>query len=119
MLLKILIIRDLGHQRHLGLQKFLVSFQTGAHAGVSAWPQKPQMTRAHGSPCIHANQDNMVVSLNRGTLIYNPKYYSSYYGDPQFATPNFWKPPYRSCDSARPKMLIFGAVEPYAHLLED
>ena len=36
----------------------------------------------------------MVVSQNKGTPIWTPKYYSPYYGDPQNGTPNFGKPPY-------------------------
>ena len=36
----------------------------------------------------------MVISLNRGTPIWTPKYYSPYYWDPQKGTPNFGKPPY-------------------------
>ena len=34
---------------------------------------------------------DMVVSLNRGTPIWTPKYYNPYYGDPQNGTPNFGK----------------------------
>ena len=37
----------------------------------------------------------MVISLNKGTPIYTPKYHNSYYGDPQEGTCNFGKPPYR------------------------
>ena len=35
---------------------------------------------------------HLVVSLNRGTLIYTPKYDHPYYKDPQRGTPNFGKP---------------------------
>ena len=36
----------------------------------------------------------MVVSQNRGTPIWTPKYYNPYYRDPQKGTPNFGKLPY-------------------------
>ena len=45
------------------------------------------------SPCIasFAGLTHLVVSLNRGTLIYTPKNYNPYYKDPQRGTPNFGK----------------------------
>ena len=40
-------------------------------------------------------RDYMVVSQNKGTPIWTPKYYGPYYRDPQNGTLNFGKPPYR------------------------
>ena len=37
----------------------------------------------------------MVVSINRGTPIWTPKFYNPYYGDLQKGTPNFRKNPDR------------------------
>ena len=41
-----------------------------------------------GCPCVM----DMVVSINRETPIYTPKYYNPYNGDPPNGTPNFRKP---------------------------
>ena len=45
-------------------------------------------------PTISIYPSNMVVSLNRGTPIWTPKYYSPYYKESQKGTPNFGKLPY-------------------------
>ena len=42
----------------------------------------------------------MVVSLNKGTPIKTPIYYSPYYRDPQKGTPNFGKLPYHAVQGA-------------------
>ena len=48
-----------------------------------------------GDAIVHnRGEDYMAVSLNRGTPIWTPKYYSPYYWDPQKGTPNIGKPPY-------------------------
>ena len=43
----------------------------------------------------------LVVSLDRGTPIQTPKYYSAHYSDPQNRTPNFGKPQKSSTSTLR------------------
>ena len=80
----------------------MINTADGTTSVVAGWDRQPnpKMPSSQNLEAVAVNSLEMVLSHNRGTPIWIPKYYNPYYGDPQKGTPNVGKPSDRSAAKA-------------------